>query len=328
MKKVRIDETEYAYVCAKIRAMENRLPTMARLERLIDASGAEVGFLLKELGLDVSCGIDEALDLKLSSELTELLECVPSESVVKLFLYQYDCNNLKTLIKSKRRGVSHVGMLFPCGSVSEESAVSAFESGDFSAYPQSLSAAASEAASAFASTGNPQTVDVLLDRACYLDMLEAAKPHGRVYEWIKMKVDAINSLICLRLIRMGGVAAEELLDDMLLYGGDIPLESFKRSLKLGERELAAALKGSALAPVGEELERNERISLGEAEKSFDDLYMSVVKRAKFLPFGAEIVAAYMIALEYAFKNLRIILAGKEASLDGEVIRGMLRENYV
>ena len=127
---------------------------------------------------------------------------------------------------------------------------------------------------------------------------------------------------------MGGVAAAELLDDMALSGGEIPHESFQKSLALGERELASCLKKSALSCVGEELEKNERLSLGEAEKSFDDLYMSVVKSTKFLSFGAEIVASYMIALEYAFKNVRIILAGKEASLDGDVIRGMLRENYV
>lgn len=323
-----INETEYTYICAKIRAMEARLPSMSKLERLIDASVAEESLLLKEFGLDTSQGLENAVSKKLCDEINEIKKTLPDESLVKLFLYQYDCNNVKTLIKCRGRGISADGMLFSCGSVSEEDARRTAGAGDFSLYPENMARAADQAAAAFASTGNPQTVDVLLDRACYLDMLEGAAVCEEVREWIKMKIDITNAMITLRLIRMGGVAASDMLNDMLLDGGDVDKELFIRSRELGESELIARLGKVGFSAATDALSRKGAFSLGDAEKAFDDLYMSVVRKTKFVQLGARIVAAYIIALEYSIKNIRIILAGKEASLDGDAIRGMLREGYV
>ena len=44
-----------------------------------------------------------------------------------------------------------------------------------------------------------------------------------------------------------------------------------------------------------------------------------------LVFGAEIAIGYIVALEYEVKNIRIILAGKDAGLSPEVIRERLRD---
>ena len=327
MKKS-INDTEYVYTCAKIRAMENRLPTRSKLERLIDASDSEVGILIKELGFDSSSKLDDAAVKRLDSELRDIKKTLPNDDIVRIFTYQYDCNNIKMLLKCKSRGISAEGMLFSCGSVSEEDAFRAAESEDFSAYPKNMASAAREALTSFASTGNPQTVDVLLDRACYLDMLEASAMHETVNEWIKLKIDITNALITLRLIRMGGVAAEDMLSEMLLDGGSVERSLFTESRVYGESELLRRLSKKGFSFVTDALSRKERYTLGDAEREFDDFYMRKVKAAKFVPFGAEIVAAYIIALEYSIKNIRIILAGKEASLDGDVIRGMLRESYV
>ena len=53
----------------------------------------------------------------------------------------------------------------------------------------------------------------------------------------------------------------------------------------------------------------------------------VVKFALY-PFGAEIVIGYLVGIEYAVKNLRILLMAKETGADDATIGGRLRENYV
>lgn len=324
-----INETEYMYACAKIRAMENGLPSKSKLDRLIDASSGDAAVLLKDLGIDLSRGIEEGISARLSSAYGELIKEIPDGDLVRIFMYQYDCNNIKAELKCAHRGIDSEEMLFSCGSVPRDELARAMRESDFSAFPKNMAEAAHGALEALSSTGNPQTVDILLDRACYLDMLGLAQPYERVHGWIKIKIDILNMLICLRLIRMGGYAAPSLLDDMLLDGGDVSKDVFRKALPKGESALWDGLKYGKLAPLAERMAGKGRaLSLGDAEKQADDFFMSFVKEAKLVSFGAEIVAAYIIALECALKNVRIILAGKEAELDADTIRAKLRESYV
>jgi vacuolar-type H+-ATPase subunit C/Vma6 len=41
-----------------------------------------------------------------------------------------------------------------------------------------------------------------------------------------------------------------------------------------------------------------------------------------------VLAAYLVATEYEVKNIRVILASKDAGLSGDVIFERLRESYV
>ena len=70
------------------------------------------------------------------------------------------------------------------------------------------------------------------------------------------------------------------------------------------------------------------VSLGEIERKVDGIYFGIAKEAKWIPFGAEIAIGYIFALEYEIKNLRLVLAGKEAGLSPETIKERLRESYV
>ena len=64
------------------------------------------------------------------------------------------------------------------------------------------------------------------------------------------------------------------------------------------------------------------------EKEADNFWLQKAKAAKYVPFGAPVLVGYMIALEYEVKNIRIILAGKDAGLSAETIKERLRETYV
>jgi V/A-type H+-transporting ATPase subunit C len=53
-----------------------------------------------------------------------------------------------------------------------------------------------------------------------------------------------------------------------------------------------------------------------------------VKNAKYIPFGIEPLAGYLIAKDNEIKIARIIMAGKLAGISPELIRERLRETYV
>ena len=56
--------------------------------------------------------------------------------------------------------------------------------------------------------------------------------------------------------------------------------------------------------------------------------MGLIRRARYVTFGAEVPIAYLLAAERQSKNLRMLLAGKEAGLDAQRIQARMRESYV
>ena len=68
--------------------------------------------------------------------------------------------------------------------------------------------------------------------------------------------------------------------------------------------------------------------LSAVEKACDDLYMSLVREGARIPFGAPVAGGYLIGCETAVKNIRIVLAAKEAGLDTSVLRERVRLSYV
>ena len=111
----------------------------------------------------------------------------------------------------------------------------------------------------------------------------------------------------------------------LLPGGTLGEGFFTEAFDGGESRLVDMVSMTELAPLF--LTEGER-TLSAVEKNADNLVMEFVKTAKFVPFGAEIPVAYLIGLETAVKNLRILLSGKTAGLSSDAIRGRFRESYV
>ena len=56
--------------------------------------------------------------------------------------------------------------------------------------------------------------------------------------------------------------------------------------------------------------------------------MTIMKEAKFIPFGGEPLLAYIYAKETEIKVVRIIMVGKLNNISPEVIRERLRDIYV
>ncbi|MFA7578020.1 MAG: V-type ATPase subunit [Candidatus Muiribacteriota bacterium] len=64
------------------------------------------------------------------------------------------------------------------------------------------------------------------------------------------------------------------------------------------------------------------------EKEVDNALLSVVKNSKYVSLSEDNVIAYVLAVEYELKNLKMIFEGKSGSVPQEVIKERLRESYV
>jgi V/A-type H+-transporting ATPase subunit C len=331
---LRYKDTDYIYISARVRGMENGLVRRDCYDRMLSAEDVDsAAAYLREYGYDVA-GLsaserEDVLNATLKAGLREIEKDAPDSAMFSFFRYPYDCTNAKTLIKCKARGISAEGMLFDLGGVSPERLTECFEKKDYSCLPEHMAKATEEAIEAYATTKNPQKIDFLLDRACFADMAACAKESKIPYigQIVDARADLINFMICLRILRMncgdyGKVYAEE----ALLEDGKIGKKKFLKAFAEGEEALIAQLDRAGYGNIASSLEAG--CSLGRAEKICDNGRIELLRRARFVTFGVEIPVAYLAALEAQIKNIRIILAGKEAGLDAAAISERMRDCYV
>ena len=333
--------TDYMYGSARVRALEGKLVSRERLEHMLEAkSTADVLAMLPDYGFTVVTDRDDGTgepvreDSLLSvlvngyEELDTMSE--ESASLIRFLRYPYDCNNIKALIKCFSREIEPDGMLFDrLGTVALETLKDAFQDKNYASLPKHMADAAREAEEAFSATGNPQKVDLILDRACFADMLDAAKASGSPFavRLVEEKIDLTNLITCIRLIRMqGGLAAEAFLEEALLPGGTLDGDLLRSALTAGEEFLAEGLRFTRFSFVSDLL--IDHAPLHVLELAAEDCWMDLAREGKFVPFGAEVLIGYAVALEYQVKNIRILLAGKDAGLAPDVIRERLRRSYV
>ncbi len=343
MKK--LQATEYMYASARIRAMENRLVGKERIDVLVDSkTGEDVMAKLAEYGISpanqgdgavradeaVGYGREEMLLSFLKTACDEVWEAVPAPEAFAWFRYPYDCNNLKTVIKCQIRGIDPMDMLFDFGTVSADETVTRLTENKLEAFSPAMAAAVVEARAAYAKTGDPQQIDAILDKACYTDMLTVASAMGNetILGWIKAKIDLVNIMMCLRILRMRrGETGKIFMDTCLLEGGDLPLSFFDEAYDGGEEALWLGVYSSRYERFARAAEGTEG-SLSAIERCADNHWMTIVREGAKVPFGAEVAGGYLIGCEASVKNIRIILAAKDAGLSSDVLRERIRESYV
>lgn len=332
----RYKSTDYMFASAKLRALECRLITSEATERMLNTPDIEALLnMLENYGYE---GISRASSAaaRESVLISRLTQCYASaeqtsegRKLIDFMRYPYDCNNLKVMIKCNARGISSDGLLTDVGNVCAKTVSDAFKSDDFSAFPSHMASAVSEAREALARSRDPQLTDLILDRACFADMLDNSCRYGiRLAErLVRTKIDLTNVISCARIIRMKlGNTAVGLFDSAVLEGGLLDTDILRGVLGAELSELSERLEYTRYGGLSAYIGANIPLSL--LERQADDILISVVKQAKTVPFGAEVIIGYAAAVEYEIKNIRILLAGKETGLGAESIRERLRESYV
>ena len=318
--------TDYLYLSARLRAREASLVGKERLSRLCALKDADevIATLISEgiLPSDAKRDIEGALTAPLQEAYDILRESAPDPTLYAFLQYPTDCHNIKSVLKCHYRGVAADGLLMGAGSVPAEELLGLVE-GIPTAVPQHMKEAIPEARTAFERSGDPREIDFILDAACFADMWESAEPLEVSRELVSARADMINLASCRRLLRMGaGVAGAATLAHAYLPCGTVEKDELLALYEAGENAFAEYVARSAYAFVF------EADTPTELERRADDLYMQIARRAAQTPFGAEVLIGYLVGVEYAVKNLRILLTAKSSGADRESLGGRLRESYV
>ncbi|HPT85393.1 MAG TPA: V-type ATPase subunit [Bacillota bacterium] len=351
---------DYIYSCARVRTLENSIVGAERCARLAETkTAAEFFRALEEHGIRLEAKPTEAMPhvsevavlAELENVLTGMLSgafsavagMAPQPELFNFLRYPYDCHNIKAVLKSSLRGTEPERLLFPFGSISAGDAVAIASQRDFSLaeklLPPNMAAALAEAAELYSKTGDPQFIDVTLDKACFADMAETSKSFGCEFfvSLVETKIDLANLLLAIRLLRMRGVSISfDLYRRMSLRAARLSEEFFAPAFDVEagnafEREqlLVAQLKNTQYESLSEMLGSAQGYPpLSFIEKQCDDYFMQLVRSAQGVLYGPEPLGAYIIAREYETRNLRILAAGKLAGQLSGTIKERLRASYV
>ena len=325
----RLKDTAYLSVSTQIRSMENTLLTRDRLEQALEARSVEEALkVVQECGYSglhsaESSTIDEAILAARESLERELRDSLPDRRILDLFKCKYDYHNLKTLLKARLARIEVRHILVDLGRVSPEALRRALEEEDYSLLPHTLAAAAVEAREILDTTRDGQLMDVFLDRCYYREMLDLAREMGSPFleGYVRRQIESANLRALVRTLRMG--KGPEFLMEVLVEGGETPREELLRVSREGGNGLSELYAPTAFAAAVEAASLSGG-PLTEFERLCEDAVSEYLSQAGFVPFGEEVVIAYLAARETEFTNLRILLLGRSMDLPAEVIRARLR----
>ena len=329
----KIKDTDYLTISARIRAMETRLLTRERMERMLDArTDEEAAKVLVECGYGelpalTHAGLDEMLSAARGALYKELKGAVPHRRLLEVFQMKYDYHNAKTLIKAAAVGTEADRLLMEGGRWTAAQIKDAFQRDSLRDFTDPFRQAVVQARELLGGGGDPQLADFVLDRAYFEEMRQAAQETGSAFlqGYVRLLIDETNLRSAVRAARMG--KGSDFLSQVLLPGGNVEvhtLTSGKGSdlaslFRAGPLSEAAAAGAALTAPGSGELTAFERMC--------DDAVMRYLSQARRIPFGEQAVIGYLYARESEFTAIRTILSGRMAGLDGDTIRERLRECY-
>ncbi len=330
--------SDYFYSSARVRALETAIVGAEALVRLAQATSAEAAYAqLAEYGITVRrdpsgrAEVEETLLSRLRAAYAELETLIAEQDprAVMLWRYPYDCNNLKAAIKGFLREIDPLPMTFDFGTVPTEEVCRAVRTKDFSSLPHVLSRGAEEALAVYARTKDPQRIDLTLDRACYREMLDAAEQSGVAFavRLVKARIDLVNIITCIRVMRMNcGSAGELLLAEALLEGGVLPRDLFEALFHMEERQALERLLYTDYKTFAESISAGD--GLGAIERAADNAFMAIVREARFVACGPEVLVGYLLGVECEVRNLRVILSGLASGLASDILMERIRDSYV
>ena len=141
---------------------------------------------------------------------------------------------------------------------------------------------------------------------------------------VRTQIDAANLRSVVRTQRMRRSVA--FLQQVLFTGGTVSVARVLADVSGGVAALYRATPLREAAVLGEEAA--EGGSLTAFEKACDNAVLAKLGEARSVPFGPQVVIGYVSAKENEFTAARIILSGRMAGLDGDIIRERLRDCYV
>lgn len=328
----------YAYAAAHIFAVEKKLLSRERVERMVEAptAGAALGVLAET---EYATGISDLsgphdYEKLLSGEIKRIYDFFrtisPNPQITNLFFSKYDFHNIKVLLKSQYLGEKHEELLVEeGGNIGLDTLKAALKNEDYRLLPDYMGDAIEEVRKAMSQKVDPQRMSLILDRAMYDNIFRVCrdKRDNFVLNYFVLQAGLINIRTFLRVKKIG--ESFEFLKSLLLPNEKFGDEFFRELMDQPLENILSVLGPKEYSGIQLGLENFiETGSLTTFERLMDDFLLNYVRAARWNPQGIEPIIGYLLAKENEIKLIRIIMVGKINKLPVLNIRERLRDVYV
>ena len=322
------------FLTGRIRAMEKALLSSEKIDRMLEAEDiSDAAKVLSECGYpeiaEVNVdSVNEALAKHRDQVYSDLYLFAPDARIIDVFKLKYDYHNVKVILKAEAKNIDADYLLVNTGLIAPQVLVEAVRTGSYYGLFGSLEDAVPKAREVLGATKDPQLCDFVLDSAYFKDMKTLADEADSDFlrGYVAALVDSANLKSLVRTLRMGKDV--EFLKGVLFDGGTVETSRIIASVNTGN----ASTEVFAMSSFAQAAEEGAKVLAGEGltkfEKLCDNAVMDYIKKAKYITFGEAPLIAYLAASENDFTAVRIIMTGRLANLDTDIIRERLRESYV
>ncbi len=327
-------DIDYIFLSTRVKAMERNLLTRERISQMLeaptdqDAAKVLVDCGYSEMAEITNSELDRVLAEQQQAMMADLGGCAPNKYIVDVFRLRYDYHNAKALVKTEALGMDPAHLLMGGGRYDRQRLAESYQREEMLAYSDIFRRGIVRAREILGSTGDPQQVDFVLDRAYFEELTTLAQQSDSAFlkNYAALLVDVANLRACVRASRLG--RGTEFLNQVLFPGGTVSLrnlstargEELSNLFRVGHLAAAAAEGASRSAP--------NSGALTEFERLCDNAVVAFLSDARRVPFGVEPILGYLYARENEATTIRIIMSGRMAGLSTETIRERLRDSYV
>ncbi len=323
-----MNDLEYTYAVARIRALEASLLTDSVIDQIL-ACKDEVQCLgiLSEKGwgnADTEDDVEAILNCEEEKTWQVIREVAPDMSVFDVMSYPKLYHNLKAAIKEVCTEVRNEKIFYDDCEIDGKEMLSIVENKAFERLPGNMEATAKEAYETLLQTRDGQLCDVIVDRAA----LEAVAEAGRQAKDEIIKVYAESTVaiadikIAVRCQKTGKTL--EFMQRAMAPCESLNVEQLAKAALVGTDALREYLAGTIYSEGAEALEE----SPSAFERWCDNRMIETIKPQKYNAFSAGPLVAYLLARQNEIKTVRMILTGKQNGFPDEMIRERIREMYV
>lgn len=330
---MRYKDTDYLHASVRAAYLENLLVSREEMMKAAGASSLQDAFRLlsgKPLFKNSSAGqYEDTFEEALGESYKLVEEMTRDMGLTYIFRYPIDGHNMKVMIKSRKAAGDFSGLYKTGGTVDVRVMADELGKGSFHHVPEAVGEAGLEAVTLLAETGDPQTVDIAIDRAVMADMVRKAAEidFALLTEYAVARVDLTNIRSALRLLRIKADVYKAA--RVFAEGGSFTLKELKEAYTMGYAGIAA-LTGRLTRPDGlteavESIKQGGSLGLFEqqAERCFGELF----ERASREPFGIGPVMAFLYHREREIRACRFVLTSKLFNIPAEQIAERLGYFY-
>lgn len=331
---IALDRTIYAQSVSRVRTLETRMFDKAKFESMIEArDAADLFRMLQDSPYNEYISrpsYEDGLRCALEDFYHEMYKTVPVKELMDVLAVRYDAHNIKAMLKCSISGRSTEGMLIDAGTIPLNNLEEMIRNESFRDMPGVLRKSIEAGIESYKNTGNPQNIDISIDRGMYEYMLEIAEKSNQDYilDFVRLLIDITNIKAFIRV--KSQEKEREFYSRLFIKGGRLDFDLFGNSFGEALENLPGRMYHTDhYGWVKEAIEEYMKSgNIGCIEKCGDDYVIGLIKKSKFISFGPEPIVAYVIAKESEIKMLRIIITGKLNGVSPEHLRERLRDVYV